>query len=374
MKKRTVFFVMFSLLLGFGLFTGCEQPNKSVGDDIGTSVVLFNPTDKPVKIVKNNKSRTRSATENNEVDEIPPKTSKNVTLAPEGEYFFTDENGNKIADLAKGDNGAYMPVYLELNEPVVGKEYLCLNQYKNTDAERNPNSGIYSGTYSVMLFEVVDADALDAYKYDDDTYIRTYPSANLWVNKNIQLGQTITFDSYEELAGLAGDTLKIVVGPWVAWGWSTKEEISGLYFCHRMISYVLKTATENTPSGSAGEDEFSDEEIQLVHNGMTYYYLESRTVNNLYDRELNIQKYSYNDYKYVVYLHYNYFDQEKKWVANSGYAIAVRKKSEALDVVNRMRDTWYWANKPEAGKYPLIEGYEEFLNQEEAIKEALGIE
>lgn len=213
-------------------------PNTMVEETFSKTTV-FNPNTTTVKLIAQIKSR--SADDVEEVCEVEPLETADVELGSEHEYYFTDADGNKIADLAKSDSGQYLPVYLELNEPKDGKEYLLLNQYKNDTIlesfTRYPSNGQSYETYGLLLYEVVNADDLNAYKYNADTYIRIYPSANYWIDSkgyaSNKIGTKITYnDEFKNNFSPLSDS-------WVAWGWSTKNEDLDMWFCHRVVSYVL---------------------------------------------------------------------------------------------------------------------------------------
>ena len=211
-----------------------------------TTTTVFNPNTTKVKLIAVPSSR---AVEEEEVCEVDPLTKADVELGNEHEYYFTDPDGNKIADLSKGDSGEYMPVYLELNEPKDGTEYILLNQYRNKyvleDYYRNDKNGGYD-TWQLFLYEVVDKDSLDAVQYDRDTYIRAYPSANYWIDNEAytsnMLGEKITYN-----ASFAKQFTELS-NPWTAWGWSTLNEQFDMWFCHRVVSYILHLDIEYNES------------------------------------------------------------------------------------------------------------------------------
>lgn len=132
-----------------------------------------------------------------------------------------------------------------MNEPKAEKEYLLLNQYKTDNIlesyTRYRNDGTTYETYNLLLYEVVNADDLDAYKYNADTYIRTYPSANYWIDSkgyvSNKIGTKIKFNS---------NSMEPLSNSWVAWGWSTKNEKFDEWFCHRVVSQILHVKDENT--------------------------------------------------------------------------------------------------------------------------------
>ena len=188
MKKYMI--ILFAVMT----FTACTQfisetPTETVSNETFSKVALFNPNStKVVKLISvvDKTSRSTNAADEKEVCEIEPLQTKEIELGSEHEYYFTDDKGNKIANLEKSKDGQYLPVYLELNEPKYGKEYLLLNQYKTDNIlesyTRYRNDGTTYETYNLLLYEVVNADDLDAYRYSADTYIRTYPSTNYWID------------------------------------------------------------------------------------------------------------------------------------------------------------------------------------------------
>ena len=220
-------------------------PNTMVEETFSKTTV-FNPNTTKVKLIAQTKSR--SADDVEEVCEVEPLETADVDLGSEHEYYFTDAEGNKIADLAKSDSGQYLPVYLELNEPKDGKEYLLLNQYKTSNVlesySRKNNKGETYETYGLLLYEVVEKDDFDAYQYNADTYIRIYPSANYWIDSegyaSNKIGTKITYnDEFKNnFAPLSND--------WVAWGWSTYNTELDMWFCHRVVSYVLHAEDGDT--------------------------------------------------------------------------------------------------------------------------------
>ncbi len=236
MKKIFTTLVTLGLL---SLLIGCTPSTDSNGSTTTVKTTVFNPNETTVKLVTDAPGRAAASTRL--VCEVKSKEKKEVELEKDISYYFTDENDNKIADLAKSDNGDYLPVYLELNEPKDGKEYLLLNQYKQDNMlesfTRYDGNGNTYETYGLLLYEVVAADDLDAFKYDDNTYIRIYPSANYWIDSegyaSNKIGTKIIYnkefrDNFEELSE-----------SWVAWGWSTKNTQLDMWFCHRVVSFIL---------------------------------------------------------------------------------------------------------------------------------------
>lgn len=303
MKKL---FKIAGLVLGLAMLAACSNGSGSgnSSDETFSKTTVFNPNTTKVKLVA--VSSTRAA-EGDVVDEIEPLKSKEVELGSEHDYFFTDAEGNKIADLSKSDNGEYYPVYLELNEPKAGKDYLLLNQYRNAYVLENStmydNNGQYV-TYGLLLYEVVNADSLDAIKYDTNgTYIRAYPSANYWIDSeeyaSNMLGERITFN--DSLA----NNFEYLSNPWTAWGWSTRNEEYDMWFCHRVVSYVLhskdttftqvKTITPKLSSyhwwnaANISESEITLEKIKQSWNANWYYQLKSITTEPIESTDLFVE-------------------------------------------------------------------------------------
>ncbi len=236
MKKL---FKIAGLVLGLAMLAACSNGSGSgnSSDETFSKTTVFNPNTTKVKLVAVSSTR---AVEGDVVDEIEPLKSKEVELGSEHDYFFTDAEGNKIADLSKSDNGEYYPVYLELNEPKAGTKYMLLNQYKNADVlekfTRQNQNGTQYDTFGLLLYEVVNASDHDAYQYNSTTYIRSYPSANYWIDSkgyaSNKIGTIITYDESFR------NNLQQLSNSWVAWGWSTKDVELNMYFCHRVVSYV----------------------------------------------------------------------------------------------------------------------------------------
>ena len=228
-----------SLFIIAAIMAGCAQ--GSGGEENFSKTTVFNPNSTKVKLI--GVSKARSAENDDVVCEVDPFKTKEVELGDDHEYYFTDAEGNKIADLSKSDSGQYLPVYLELNEPKENTEYLILNQYKTDcvleDYMRYDGNGGTYNTYNLYLYEIVNEDNLDAYKYDANTYIRTYPSANCWVDNEAYasntLGTKITYTT-----AFFNQNFEYLSNPWAAWGWSTKNEEFDMWFCHRVVSFVLK--------------------------------------------------------------------------------------------------------------------------------------
>lgn len=227
------------LFLLAAMIMGCS--NGTSGTEKFTKTTVFNPNSTKVKLISVSNSREDRAANNDEdvICEVEPLETKEVELGDEHEYFFTDSNGNKIADLSKSDSGQYLPVYLELNEPVIGKKYILLNQYKKDDLLENYpryNNGYFYQTYELLLYEVVEKNDLNAYQYGD-IYIRTYPSANYWIDSegyaSNKIGTIITYD--EDFR----NNFEPLSNSWVAWGWSTYNSDYDIWFCHRVVSYIL---------------------------------------------------------------------------------------------------------------------------------------
>lgn len=237
-----------SLIIMAAMLAGCSQGaggDKTTNETFSNTTV-YNPNTTKVKLI--GVSKARSAENDGEVCEVEPKQTKEVELGNEHEYYFTDAEGKKIADLSKSDSGQYLPVYLELNEPKEGKEYLLLNQYKTanileTSTFINSNNETYD-TYGLLLYEVIGKDDLDAYQYDADTYIRIYPSANYWIDSKgyatNKIGTKVTIN--DELI----NNFIPLSNEWVAWGWSTYNTDLDMWFCHRVTSCVLSAKDGDT--------------------------------------------------------------------------------------------------------------------------------
>ena len=337
MKKL---FKIAGLVLGLAMLAACSNGSGSgnSSDETFSKTTVFNPNTTKVKLVA--VSSTRAA-EGNVVDEIEPLKSKEVELGSEHDYFFTDAEGNKIADLSKSDNGEYYPVYLELNEPIAGKDYLLLNQYRNPyileNFTRNGNNGNYE-TYQLFLYEIVDEDSLDAIEYYneiDDTvntyiYIRAYPSANCWIDSEAyasnMLGHAITYsDAF-------ANQFTPLSEPWAAWGWSTRNEEYDMWFCHRVVSYILhlnstysKPVITITPKLSSYhwwnriniDEPINEETIKETWNANWYYQLKSiQAASNIKLTEnlkTDIEKETKNDQE-GVYCFLSTFSQSKEYL------------------------------------------------------------
>lgn len=275
-----------------------ESPdtNHEIKNETFKEISVFNPTENTVKLVAEPKARSlipESRAAATEICTVKSKEKKEVKIGSEHDYYFTDEVNIKIADLSKADSGDYMPVYLELNEPKAGKQYLLLNQYKNANFlesfSRINEKGERYETYSLKLFEVVQPDDLDAVKYDENTYIRTYPSANYWIDSkgytSNKLGTIITYNAEFR------NNLENISNPWTAWGWSTLNTDYNMYFCHRVVSFVLHakdgdsyTVKEIVPKinesywwNTAKINEFQINETDILQNWNSncYYQLKS---------------------------------------------------------------------------------------------------
>lgn len=259
-----------SLIIMAVMLAGCSQGaggDKTTNETFNKTTV-YNPNTTKVKLL--GVSKARSVENDDEVCEVEPLQTKEVELGNEHEYYFTDAEGNKIADLSKSDSGQYLPVYLELNEPKDGKKYLLLNQYK-TDAilesfTRYSENGETYETYGLLLYEIVNADDIDSYKYDANTYIRIYPSANYWIDSKgyatNKIGTEITYDenfrkNFEPLSN-----------SWVAWGWSTKNVELNMWFCHRVVSYILHAIDGDSyeVKSNVGEQASISTMIQAVYS------------------------------------------------------------------------------------------------------------
>lgn len=249
--KKIFMVILFAVMT----FTACTQfmsetPTETVSNETFSKVALFNPNSTKVKLISvvDKTSRSANAADEKEVCEIEPLGTKEVELGSEHEYYFTDDEGNKIANLEKSKDGQYLPVYLELNEPKNGKEYILLNQYKTDNIlesyTRYRNDGTTYETYGLLLYEVVNADDLDAYKYNADTYIRIYPSANYWIDSkgyaSNKIGTKITYDENFK------NNFTPLSDFWVAWGWSTRNEKFDKWFCHRVVSQILHARDGDT--------------------------------------------------------------------------------------------------------------------------------
>lgn len=242
MKRKISLIVGLLLIINFTMI-GCSN-NADSSDKSSTEkfkkTTVYNPNTTKVKLIAVSSSR---AAEGDEVCEVEPLKSKEVDLGNEHDYYFTDKDGNKIADLSKSDSGEYLPVYLELNEPKDGKQYMLLNQFKKANyLESYPRNNNEYNTYGLLLYEVVTKNDLDAYKYDDDTYIRIYPSGNYWLDSESyasnKIGTIITYN--EEFK----NNFTPRSNSWVAWGWSTKNTELNMWFCHRVVSSIFHVVND----------------------------------------------------------------------------------------------------------------------------------
>ena len=297
MKKLKTIFILFACLLLFNCNNGTspEVPdNKPIEPETFSTTKVFNPTNSKIKLLT--EATNRSAESTDVICELDPKEAKDIELGSQHEYYFTDSEGNKIADLDKSDSGHYLPVYLELNEPKEGKEYLLLNQYKNSNVlEKYPNYN-NQDTYNILLYEVIEENDLDAtpYYYNDEViYIRIYPSANYWIDSkgyaSNKLGTKITYNEefYNNFESLSN--------PWTAWGWSTFNEEHNLWFCHRVTSSIL------TESQSA-----SHISVQNVPNG-----IEVRIVKKENDPEWTYSTINFKEDEKDLNWYYSYFNNNE---------------------------------------------------------------
>ncbi|MCR4953538.1 MAG: hypothetical protein K6A43_05625 [Treponema sp.] len=200
-----------------------ESPdtNHEIKNETFKEISVFTPTENTVKLVAEPKARSlipESRAAATEICTVKSKEKKEVSIGSEHDYYFTDEVNIKIADLSKAESGEFMPVYLELNEPQAGKEYLLLNQYRNANIlesfSRVNKKGENYETYELLLFEVVQPEDLDAIQYDENTYIRAYPSANYWIDSkgytSNKLGTIITYNAEFR------NNLENLSNPWAA--------------------------------------------------------------------------------------------------------------------------------------------------------------
>ena len=259
-------FKIAGLVLITAMLAACSNGSIPTVTETFSKTTVFNPNTTKVKLIAQGKARSA---DDEEVCEVEPLETADVELGSEHEYYFTDAEGNKIADLSKGDNGEYYPVYLELNEPKEGKEYLLLNQYKNDNLlekfSRYKDDGTTYETYGLLLYEVVDANDVDAYKFNNETFIRTYPSANYWIDSkgyaSNKIGTKITYDENFK------NNFTPLSDSWVAWGWSTRNEEFDMWFCHRVVSYVLHAKDGNTYTDKTiGEQASVQTNIQAVYS------------------------------------------------------------------------------------------------------------
>ncbi len=297
--KKLINITALLIMFFVGGFTACSLSNSASFETFEKTTV-FNPNTTKVKLISVAKtSRNAREDDGEEICEVEPLEVKEVELGSEHEYYFTDDEGNKIADLAKSDSGQYSPVYLELNEPKDGKEYLLLNQYRNgyliENYPRNDSNGSYE-TYNLYLYEVVDANDFDAIKYyneiDDKVYnyiyIRAYPSANYWIDSEAyvsnMLGHAITYsDAF-------ANQFTPLSEPWTAWGWSTRNKEYSTWFNHRVVSKILhlnidynKPVKTITPKLSSYywwnridiDDSINEYKIKKAWDANWYYQLKS---------------------------------------------------------------------------------------------------
>lgn len=294
-----------TLAIAFSVFVlfGCKNQPETQNNQSATKnetfkeISVFNPTESKVILVAEPKARSLiplSRAAPTEICTVNPQEKKEITVDSEHDYYFTNEVNIKIADLSKADSGDYMPVYLELNEPKAGKQYLLLNQYKNANFlesySRLNEKGENYETYSLKLFEVVQPDDLDAVKYDENTYIRTYPSANYWIDSkgytSNKLGTIITYNAEFR------NNLENISNPWAAWGWSTLNTDYNMYFCHRVVSFVLHakdgdsyTVKEIVPKinesywwNTAKINEFQINETDILQNWNSNWYYQLKSI------------------------------------------------------------------------------------------------
>ena len=310
MKKLKTIFILLASLLLFNCNNGTspEVPdNKPIEPETFSTTKVFNPTNSKIKLLS--EATNRSAESTDVICELDPKEAKDIELGSQHKYYFTDSEGNKIADLDKSDSGHYLPVYLELNEPKEGKEYLLLNQYKNSNVlEKYPNYN-NQDTYNILLYEVVEENDLDAtpYYYNDEViYIRIYPSANYWIDSkgyaSNKLGTKITYNEefYNNFESLSN--------PWTAWGWSTFNEEHNLWFCHRVTSSILrpKDADSYEVKDITESQSASHISVQNVPNG-----IEVRIVKKENDPEWTYSTIKFKEDEKDLNWYYSYFNNNE---------------------------------------------------------------
>ncbi len=142
-----------------------------------TEVSFINPTNTDIEIYDvNNQKRTISAA-----------STSTEKLYKDFSYYYMD--GSDIVTFNfNSDNSNFI---LGRNIPVVGKKYICLNQYKIAEIEKDGNY------YGSCLYEIIDSTNEYAYKYSDDIYICSFPSLRFWMDNstfiNDNLGKEVTY-------------------------------------------------------------------------------------------------------------------------------------------------------------------------------------
>lgn len=108
MKKLKTIFILLASLLLFNCNNGTspEVPdNKPIEPETFSTTKVFNPTNSKIKLLAEATNRSTESTD--VICELDPKEAKDIELGNQHEYYFTDSEGNKIADLDKSDSGHY---------------------------------------------------------------------------------------------------------------------------------------------------------------------------------------------------------------------------------------------------------------------------
>lgn len=164
-----------------------------------------NPTDKDISIFDDHNNLTIT---------VPANTTKAAKLLLNFRYYYMDDSD--VAGISPDETTSSINYMLGVERPIAGKRYICLNRNKNNQIEASENC------YCVRLYEVVEPENKNAYKYSEDTYICSYPSFSCWfhnpdfINTNL-LGKEISFN--DDLFSQFN-----IEEQWIISGWPTQKD------------------------------------------------------------------------------------------------------------------------------------------------------
>ena len=179
-----------------------------------------NPTDKDISIFDDHNNLTIT---------VPANTTKAEKLLLDFRYYYMDDS--IIAGITPNIVSSGSNFMLGVERLMADKKYIGLNQYRQNQIEKG-------NLYGVCLFEIVEPENKNAYKYSDDIYICYYPAFTCWfynpdfINSNL-LGKEFTYT--EDLFSQFNIEQK-----WVDCGWPTQKDTKWYNHFSIGVRYIQK--------------------------------------------------------------------------------------------------------------------------------------
>lgn len=237
-------------LIIFVILTGCASTDYVSESEEFSQIKVYNPKNIKLQIVSIINSQSGK---NKRLCWIKSDETKIIRLGNKHEYYFADENGKKIADFPKDEDGKYFSIWLSDNEPREGNAYLVWSQYYDgflkpsaldCVTRKNKKGELYK-SYKICLYQLLNGLYNKNYSKEspanfiasDRGLIYAYPCAAFWVDSEAYatflLGQRIIYNDDFRSNFINIDN------PYEDWSFSEYDPNKKDVFHHRVVNYIV---------------------------------------------------------------------------------------------------------------------------------------